>query len=284
MGLGPYIPVLVTKRSWLRIPLAVLLASQFASNFTAAQSPQDVTPEQVLRGRAEDFYSLLQLSRWSAAEKYITPDSLESYRDQNKSPFLGFTFDSIKIAPNGQEATISARVQVFTGVSSMPMWLPRESRWKLVDGAWYVIIPRESRVDMKGLFTAPGAKGTAAAPPPEELKFKGLRWNFAMIARGQIKTARFPFTNVTGHDVTITEVAAGCDCLKVKLEKKVYKPGESGTLEIEFDPAGFARDYAQSIVVKTDPGGLTTYLMVVGYVEPPPHPVAKTEEGKKPGE
>ena len=104
-----------------------------------------------------------------------------------------------------------------------------------------------------------------------------------MIQPGQIKVARFPFTNVTDHPVTITSIETFCDCLKAKIDKKEYKPGESGEVAIEFNPKGFERDYGATILVKTDPGDIPTHLTVLGFVVPswPPNnkPAAKGNPG-----
>lgn len=251
---------------------AALAATTGLSDAASAQ-------EQALRRRVEDFYSLLQLARWNEAETYITEDTRENFRQETKVPFLGFQVESVKLDPGGQSGTGVVQLQVIVaGFPSGPMPVVKTTHWKLVDGSWHVVIPKRDPNALKALFNpAPGNGSSRPAPPAEQLKFKGHTYNLAQIPPGKVKAARFPFTNVTDHVVSIADVATGCECLKVKLEKKDYKPGESGELVVEFDPSNFEREYAQTIVVKTDPGSLITYLMVKGDVIPRPRDGPKAE-------
>jgi hypothetical protein len=45
---------------------------------------------------------------------------------------------------------------------------------------------------------------------------------------------RFPFVNNGRRTVEITSIDSGCGCTTVDLEKRVYQPGEGGTLEAVF--------------------------------------------------
>jgi len=232
--------------------------------------------EAVLRRRVEDLYVLMQLGRWQEAEAYIAPGSLEYFRKQDRSGFLGFQVDSIKMDPNGEKASVTVHVEkVIPQLSANPVSMPQTSNWTLTNNLWCLVVPDPTKV-----FDS--AK-SHPSPHTEELKFKGHRYVMGKIDPGQIKVARFPFTNVTDHSVTLSSVVTGCPCLEAKMEKKQFKPGESGEIAITFNPAGYERDYAQTVVVKTDPGDLTTYLMVVGYVMPRPLQGRKPQPGSKPG-
>jgi len=46
------------------------------------------------------------------------------------------------------------------------------------------------------------------------------------------------FVNDSDEILTIERTVGGCGCMVAELEKKVYLPGESGTLDLTFDPAG----------------------------------------------
>jgi len=240
--------------------------------------------EESLRKRAEEFYQLLQLGRVDQAEAYIALDSKENFRKEPKGFFLGFKVDSIKLQPDGRAATVLVQTQVIMGnTGGSPVTMPRTSHWTWVDGLWYLVEspPATQGENMKALFSAPGTRGQAR---PEELKFKYHLYVLGKIQPGQITAARFPFTNVTDHTVTLTSVNTFCDCLRVKAGKKEFKPGESGELNIEFDPKGFELSYVETILVKTDPGDLTAYLTVSGYVVPPPResPKPRTNGGSAP--
>ncbi len=249
---------------------------------TVPAAGQNTDQEKALRTRVEEFYGLLQQGMWTRAEAYVTEDSLEEHRSQSKNRFLGFQIESTKIDPDGQSATAVVRVKFFAGLPPVPMEIPRTTRWRLVGDRWYLVTPRRDPNALQSLFASRSTKTPGKKIAREELEFKGHNYSFGTIQPGEIKVARFPFTNVTDHVVTLTDVVTGCPCLRLKTEKKVYKPGESGEIVIEFDPTDYERGYAQTIVVKTDPGSLTTHLNVGGYTVVPPRREAPKAEGVQP--
>jgi len=258
--------------SWLRKICYLILLTALGSAQLA--NAEESAPEQVLRGRVEDFYSLIQLGRWAQAEAYVSPDSLETFRSGPKNPFLDFQVKSVNLEPDQQSAQVEVQLQVVNPASlGTPLALAQTTHWRLEGGVWRVVLPKPA--SMASLFNDQGEK--KSPPPPEELKFKGHRYGFGKMKPGEIKTAVFPFTNATNHDVTISAVLTGCDCLRAKFNKKTYKPGESGELAIEFDSGHLEQTYEQTIVVKTDPGDLRTLLTVQGYIAPreAPKPVGQ---------
>jgi hypothetical protein len=246
---------------------------------SAGQTPQQAgtTPEKALRGRVEEFYGLMQTSRWAKAEEYVTQETRENFHNSQRGPFLGFEVESVKIDPAGRLANVAVRMHLFTPYSRTPIVLPRTSRWHLVVGTWYVEAPAPP----------PGPEGLMTLAKQEQrppaLEFKGTRYTLGVLQPGQVKTARFPFANITDHVVTITDVLTDCECLRLKTEKKEYKPGESGELAIEFDSTGRQDFYEQTILVKTAPGGATAYLKVVCYIQLPPRKPDKAQEEKPKG-
>ncbi len=265
----------IRRLLWLVLFTVVSSSPGGSQSGPAAQAAQG--EEQELQGRVQEYYSLLQVGRWAEAERYLTEDSKENFRNQQKSPFVGFEIKSVKLEPDGKTATTLVLVQTLVPAFSLtPMPVSSTTSWRLVQGAWYAVIPKPAPNAWKAAFSPPpGGSAAKQVPHLEELKFKGHTYYFAVIPPGKVKVVRFPFKNVTDHAVTITEVVTGCDCLKAKIDKKRYEPGESGELAVEFDPSDYAREYAQTIVVRTDPGGLVTFLNVKGYVIPPPNEASK---------
>ena len=244
-------------------------------------SPIVLAPQERLRQRVEQFYALMQLGHWEQAEAYVVPDSRENFRKQPKNPFLGFKLESLDVDADGQSATVRLQMEVVSTMSAGVVAVPQTSHWMFIDRQWYLAVPDPANQgkNFQALFS--GKEGPAA-PAPEELKFKGSRYALGKLQPTEIKVASFPFTNVTNHVVTLTSVETYCPCLQVKSGKKEFKPGESGDLVIEFNPAGFSREYMQTIVVKTDPGDLTTRLMVMAYVIPPEPERPKRRSKSKP--
>lgn len=271
----------MSKRRLFPLALLVILCL-VGFRPAAATPPAGRDEEQALRRRVEEFYTLLQAANWDKAEAYVTKDSKEHYRSQQKKPFPGFRVDSIEVDPEGRSATVRVAVFIFTEFAPGPIPTPRTTRWRRERGKWYVIVPKPDPYALQSLQDAQQQAGSPSGVSPlaEELKFKGHRYGLGWVVPGEIRVARFPFANETDHTVTITQVDTGCECLRVNLEKKDYKPGESGEIAVEFNPAGYQRDYSQTVVVITSPGNRKSFLTVYGYVVPPD--AAKTEQGKPP--
>lgn len=64
--------------------------------------------------------------------------------------------------------------------------------------------------------------------------------------------ATYPFTNTGKYAVTITHVRPSCDCTAATLQKRVYKPGESGELPVTFTIGTRQGVQRKQILVETD--------------------------------
>jgi hypothetical protein len=64
--------------------------------------------------------------------------------------------------------------------------------------------------------------------------------------------AKFPFRNAGDEAVTIAKVTSSCGCTVPTLEKRVYAPGESGTIEAVFTYGGRSGKQLKHISVETD--------------------------------
>ena len=60
------------------------------------------------------------------------------------------------------------------------------------------------------------------------------------------------FRNTGSGPLTITQVKTSCGCTVPELDKKTYMPGESGTLNVTFDPKGKSGTVARNITIFTD--------------------------------
>lgn len=268
--------MMVSFAVWLVAAMAIPGFRATPQPSPAAQSVD--TGEQALRVRVQEFYGLLQTGRFSEAENYLTSDSKETFRYQRRSPLLGFEIKSVNLDAGGKTATVEVLTQTAAPTfATSPIPLASILHWRLVGDTWYAVIPKPNPDAFKALFGG----GSKPVPKPEELKFKGHTYTFADFPQGAVKVARFPFKNVTDHTVTITDIETSCDCLKAEIEKKQYAPGESGELAIKFDSANYVQEYAQTIVVKTDPGNRVTFLVVRGFVLSPADQAARAAQQPK---
>lgn len=260
-----------------RLLLVLFVSFALVPAATTVQGQPSEAAEQALRKRVEEFYSRWQVAKWGETEAYVTEETKENFRRLPKKPVLDFRIESVKLDPEGDAATVVTMVKALAAMFPAMTEMPRTSRWRLLEGVWYIEIPKTTLNPL----AVPGAPGDEA-PPPEELKFKGHRYHLGQIGPQQVKVARFPFTNVTDHVVTITEANTGCPCLRVLTEKKVYQPGESGELAVEFNPSGYRYDFGHTFVLVTDPGGRRTLLTVTAHVLPPLLAPAEPQGEKKP--
>ena len=226
--------------------------------------------ENALRRRVSEFYSFLQAGNWSQAEKYIAKDSLEVFRNQQKTPFFGFQIDSIKLSPDGQSASVVVRVRVMTAYAPTPIPFPRPSNWRLIRGVWQAEASEAKGSMLLPEFQLPSTPKGAPhrLPPPAELKFESLETIVDPIHPGEVREVRFPFKNLTNHVVRLGNVSTGSDSLRFMGEKKEYNPGEAGTLVFEWDPvhSNYSYGLEDTIVLTTEPGGAVISLTARTYV------------------
>ncbi len=123
--------------------------------------------------------------------------------------------------------------------------------------------------------TATKAVGSESGAEPASLKGKG-NLTFAsksqetgVIFDNENPTLSFQFKNVGLGPVTVTNIKPACGCTAVELTKTTYAPGESGSIEVIFDPKGKRGAQARNITVFTDQeNNPTTTLMVRSFVKP----------------
>ncbi len=275
-----------TKRSMLaitstRIRISRSLRTVYLSCMVCLLVPgspvkADSSSEEALRRRVDECYTALQRGDWKKVEKYLTKDSKPIYRGQIKKPLTAYRIDSIKIDPDGQTASVVVLVPLVSVTIPKPIFVPRTNVWRLVDHGWYLELPRAGADAQQWLanMAPPAVKPT---PTPvallsKDLKFDTLWRGIGVEEGGGTGVARYPFKNVSTHVVTFTDFHLGCDCLRLKTTQMEYKPGESGALEVEFDPSKLAvsgpQSFTQDIVIKTEPGGAFIKLTFAAIVTP----------------
>jgi len=107
--------------------------------------------------------------------------------------------------------------------------------------------------DRSGADPAGGATGPANNARPV-LSFASTVHDFGVIDETSEVAAAFAFTNTGGSELLIEAVTASCGCTTPLLTKRRYQPGESGAIEVGFDP--------------TRPGPTRKYITVRSNTEP----------------
>jgi len=101
------------------------------------------------------------------------------------------------------------------------------------------------------------ATTTAPTPPPKEsadtvgprLVFESRVLEFGRISDTKLVTRSFTYTNTGDEPLTIREVRTSCRCTVPNLRRKTLSPGESGEMEVEFDPRGRWDETSKSLTV-----------------------------------
>jgi hypothetical protein len=233
--------------------------------------------EQALRGRVEQLYGALQQGDWRQVEKYLTKESKPIFRNQPKKAVPGYQIQSIKVETGGNSATVVVQIPVFFGLTPGPVHIPETTHWRLVKGNWYLQLAGSQALPppFGGLPQKPGA-----LPPPSlhstDLKFQSTWAGLSPIHKGEVKVARFPFTNVSNHVVTVSEGQTSCDCLHLKTAQKEYKPGESGVIEYELDPSSMSFNVEAAltltVMLQSEPEHAYTQLTIGAILAPGPAP------------
>jgi hypothetical protein len=229
----------------------------------------------------EGCYAALQQGNWQKVEKYLTKDSKPLFRDQSKKPLTAFQIQSIKIEPDGRTATVVVQVPIASAVAPKPIIVPKTSLWRMVGHTWYMEFPKPDPNAMRSLFdmTPKVVTSTPGALFSGDLKFEALWRSLGVVNGSGTQVVRFPFKNASTHVVTLADIHLGCDCLRLKTRQMEYQPGESGALEIEFDPSKLSinseQSFMQDILFKTEPSGAYVKLTIAARLAPSPAPSAK---------
>lgn len=75
---------------------------------------------------------------------------------------------------------------------------------------------------------------------------------FGDLIEGEIVATEFSFTNTGKQDLKILQTSVSCGCTAGVADKEVYKPGESGKIEVSFDSRNREGNQSKYITVYTN--------------------------------
>ena len=85
-------------------------------------------------------------------------------------------------------------------------------------------------------------------------------------ARLPVQEAHFHFTNAGAGPVEIRNVESSCGCTTTALEKRAYKPGESGEIVARYTVGAHTGRQEKTLLVQTDDGHAPTTLTLVVHI------------------
>ena len=97
------------------------------------------------------------------------------------------------------------------------------------------------------------------------LSFASTQHNFGVIDETSEVATIFQFTNTGGSELLIEAITASCGCTTPLLTKRRYQPGESGAIEVGFDPTRPGRAQ-ESITVRSNTEPAVTRLTITANV------------------
>lgn len=106
-------------------------------------------------------------------------------------------------------------------------------------------------------------------PSKARMDFRRVRHDFGPMMDDQIHHTTFEFTNTGADPLEIININAECGCTVPELEKRLYMPGESGELKVEFNPSGKVGSLVRTIkILSNDAAGGEHTLTIAAQVTP----------------
>ncbi len=135
-----------------------------------------------------------------------------------------------------------------------------------------------------GCLCAAAATGSALPPPPPpttggsdvvkltrakplprsmaRMEFSRTFHDFGAMMDNEVHETTFEFTNTGSDPLEIININAECGCTVPELEKKLYMPGESGSLLVTLNPEGKSGAFERRVNILTnDASGMSTIVI-----------------------
>ena len=108
-----------------------------------------------------------------------------------------------------------------------------------------------------------------ASPPSDaRIKFDTMLHDFGKVGPDSANECKFKFTNVGKDVLKIDRLQGTCKCTVPDLQKKEYKPGESGEITVQFHAPKFQGDTSQHVMVfSNDSNNPRAELEIKAYVQ-----------------
>lgn len=99
------------------------------------------------------------------------------------------------------------------------------------------------------------------------LSFENETYSFGEIAKGEVVSYSFRFTNTGAVPLIITDAVATCGCTVPEIPKEPIKPGEAGELKVVFNSAGKQGRQDKTVTVKSNALNSAIELHLTGEIK-----------------
>ena len=82
------------------------------------------------------------------------------------------------------------------------------------------------------------APGTPVTSGPPRLELEQTSLHFGRLRENEVRAGQIRFTNTGGSVLTIADVKTTCGCTVASIPRRTLGPGETGSVEVSFDPSG----------------------------------------------
>jgi len=128
---------------------------------------------------------------------------------------------------------------------------------------------------LAALAAASGSGPARDRPSKPVVRFEKTVHDFGEIPQDRKVVYQWRYFNEGGAPLAIVSTHPSCGCTVSRVDRKEIPPGESGTLEVTFDPAGQEGSVRRTITVVTnDPDRPNTILSIRAKVLPRAQPLA----------
>lgn len=114
-----------------------------------------------------------------------------------------------------------------------------------------------------------GAKGVEAELPKTTVEFENSTLDLGFLKQGEKGSGTFEFTNTGTEPLIISSAKGSCGCTVPKWPKEPIAPGETATIDIEFNSKGKKGKQTKTVTIQanTDPNPMR--LTVKADIEAP---------------
>ena len=85
---------------------------------------------------------------------------------------------------------------------------------------------------------ASAAAGVPATSGPPRLELEQGSLHFGRLRENEVRVGQIRFTNAGGSLLSIVDVKTTCGCTVANIPRRTLQPGETGSVEVTFDPSG----------------------------------------------